>query len=266
MTSKTKSMKNLKGLTILLLAMMAIAFFFAGCSSDSENFDTSGEGKGGSMARFTFLKGYLYVVEESSLKTFDISNPDNPELIGTTEINAGVETIFPYEKYLFIGTNVGMYIYSVEDNPIPVFLSNFEHSYACDPVVVSGNTAYVTLRNGTACQTGPNRLEVVDVTNLKIPVLLNTIDMLNPHGLAVSDTVLFVCEGDYGLKVFNIKEKSNPVLIAHHDSIPSYDVITNYGRKELIVTGREGVFQYDFSNPYEIKELSKILSLPPRDE
>ncbi|MBK6264716.1 hypothetical protein JKA74_06680 [Marivirga sp. S37H4] len=259
-------MKNIKGLTILLLAMLAIAFFFSGCNSDSEGIDTSGEGKGGSMARFTFLKGYLYIVEESSLKTFDISNPDNPNLIGTTEINAGVETIFPYENYLFIGTKWGMYIYSVEDNPIPVFLSNFQHSYSCDPVVVSGNTAYVTLRNGTTCQSGPNRMEVVDVTDLGNPTLLNTVDMLNPHGLAVSDTVLFVCEGDYGLKVFNIKQKSDPVLIAHHDSIPSYDVIANYGRKELIVTGKEGVFQYDFSNPYELKQLSKILSLPGNDE
>jgi hypothetical protein len=251
----------MKGLVLLLLGMLALAFFLSGCLSDGD-FDTVGEGKGGSLARFTFLKGYLYIVDESTLKTFDISNPDNPELVGTTDIGAGVETIFPYENYLFIGTQWGMFIYSVEDSPVPIFLSNFEHSYACDPVVVSGNTAYVTLRSGTSCQSGSDRLEIVDVSNLQNPRLLNTVGMSNPHGLAVSDTILFVCEGDFGFKVFNIKQKSNPVLIANLDSIPSYDVITNYGRKELIITGKEGIFQYDYSNPYEIKQISKILSFP----
>jgi hypothetical protein len=105
-------------------------------------------------------------------------------------------------------------------------------------------------------------MEVVDVSDLRNPTLLNTIEMQNPHGLSVSDTVLFVCEGDFGFKVFNIKERSNPKLIAHYDSIPSYDVITNYGRKELIITGKNGIFQYDYSNPYELKELSQILSAP----
>lgn len=257
-------MKNLRGLALLLLAMLAILFFF-GCESEGNDIG-SGEGKGGSLARFTFLKGYLYIVDDVSLKTFDISNPDNPELVGTTEIGSGVETIFPYENYLFIGTQWGMFIYSVEDSPVPVFLSNFEHSYACDPVVVSGNFAYVTLRSGTTCQSGSDRLEVVDVSDLRNPTLLNTLGMQNPHGLAVSDTLLFVCEGDYGFKVFNIKQKSYPVEIAHYDSIPSYDVIANYGRKELIITGKEGIFQYDFSNPYELKQLSKILSLPANEE
>jgi hypothetical protein len=228
---------------------------------DSE-FDASGEGRGGSMARFTFLKGYLYVVDESSLKTFDISNPENPNLLETIDVGAGVETIFPYENYLFLGTQWGMKIYSLENGPIPSYLSDFEHSFACDPVVVSNSIAYVTLRSGTTCQTGTDRMEVVDVSDLRNPTLLNTIEMQNPHGLSVSDTVLFVCEGDFGFKVFNIKERSNPKLIAHYDSIPSYDVITNYGRKELIITGKNGIFQYDYSNPYELKELSQILSAP----
>ncbi|SMG40632.1 LVIVD repeat-containing protein [Marivirga sericea] len=252
-------MKNLKLYPVLILFTALVLSVLTSCSSDSE-FDGSGEGKGGSMARFTFLKGYLYVVDQSTLKTFDISNPENPNLLGTENVGDGVETIFPYENYLFLGTQWGMKIYSVEDDPIPNFLSDFEHSFSCDPVVVSNSIAYVTLRSGTTCQTGENRMEVVDVSDLRNPRLLNTIPMENPHGLSVSDTVLFVCEGDFGFKVFNIKDRSNPELISHYDSIPSYDVITNYGRKELIITGRNGIFQYDYQDPYQLKELSQILS------
>jgi hypothetical protein len=257
-------MKITKQSFISLLAVLAVMIVLPSCTSDGE-FDSSGEGRGGSMARFTFLKGYLYIVDETSLKTFDISNPENPNLLGTENVGAGVETIFPYENYLFLGTQWGMKIYSVENGPIPDFLSDFEHSFSCDPVVVSNSIAYVTLRSGTTCETGDDRMEVVDVSDLRNPELLTTIPMQNPHGLSVSDTVLFVCEGDFGFKVFNIKDRANPELISHYDSIPSYDVITNYGRKELIITGKEGIFQYDYNNPYELKKLSQILSFPENE-
>jgi hypothetical protein len=252
-------MKNFNLYSLQKIFLITISVIFSSCMSDSE-FDASGEGKGGSMARFTFLKGYLYIVDENTLKIFDISNPENPNLLGTENVGDGVETIFPYENYLFLGTQWGMKIYSVENDPVPSYLSDFEHSFACDPVVVSNSIAYVTLRSGTTCQTGNDRMEVVDVSDLRNPQLLNTIPMENPHGLSVSDTVLFVCEGDFGFKVFNIKDRANPQLVSHYDSIPSYDVITNYGRKELIITGKNGIFQYDYKDPHNLKELSQILS------
>jgi hypothetical protein len=241
------------------LLVLVMLLGFSACDigmSNDESF--GGEGKGGSLARFTILNNHLYVVDNTSLKTFDLSDPANPSLIGSMDIGAGVETIFPYEYLLFIGTQFGMQIFSVYDSPIPSFLSNFEHAFACDPVVVSGNTAYVTLRSGTTCRAGDDRLEVVDVTDLENPRLETTMPMLNPHGLSVSDSLLFICEGEQGFKVFNIKEKYNPVEIAYYDSIPSFDVISLYGKKELIITGPNGIYQFDYSDPYHLKQLSRI--------
>ena len=235
----------------------------AACSdgfSDGEvTGEFGGEGRGGSMARFTFLKGYLYIVEESALKTFDISQPASPRMISEIPIDVRVETIFPYENYLFLGTELGMYIYSLDSGPTPVFLSVFEHAFACDPVIVVNTTAYVTLRSGTSCFTGPDRMEVVDVSNLQEPRLVKTIDMINPHGLASSDTLLFVGEGDQGLKVFNIKNRQDPQLLHYFPDIPTYDLINNYSRKELIITGSAGVFQYNYERPDSIYQLSHIV-------
>ncbi|MFT4740618.1 MAG: hypothetical protein ACI9L9_001401, partial [Marivirga sp.] len=235
------------------------AVLLSSCLSESEG-DFTGEGRGGSMARFTFLKGYLYIVDNSSLKTIDIMQPENPQVISTIQLNAGIETIFPYENYLFLGSQFGMYIYSLEDGPVPTFLSLFEHSYSCDPVVVANGVAYVTLRSGTSCNAGPNRMEVVDVTDFTNPQLIQTIPMVNPHGLTISDTLLFVGEGDFGLKVFNIKDRRDPVLMSYDETIPTYDVINNYSRKELIITGSSGVYQYSYQNPDSLFQLSQIIS------
>ncbi len=152
-------------------AICSLLLLITSCSESFEDSEPnfSGEGKGGSTARFTFLKGYLYIVDETTLKTIDISQPDNPVIIATIDVGSGIETIFPYENYLFLGSQWGMYIYSLENGPAPTYLSLFEHSFACDPVVVANNIAYVTLRSGTSCATGPDRMEVIDVSNLSKP-------------------------------------------------------------------------------------------------
>lgn len=255
-------MKNLiRKILYTFSSLILVSIILTACFSESMD-DFSGEGRGGSMARFTFLKGYLYIVDNSSLKTIDISQPENPQVISTIQLEAGVETIYPYENYLFLGTQFGMYIYSLENGPIPTYLSLFQHSYACDPVVVANGVAYVTLRSDAGCNVGPNRMEVVDVTDFTQPKLIETIDMVNPHGLAVSDTLLFVGEGDFGLKVFNIKNRRSPVLINFDESIPTFDVINNYSKRELILTGSSGVFQYSYQRPDSLYQLSKMLVQP----
>jgi hypothetical protein len=60
-----------------------------------ENSNSSGiqNGTGGSLARFTLAGNYLYVIEDASLKTFDVTNPANPILKNTLGIGNNIETI-----------------------------------------------------------------------------------------------------------------------------------------------------------------------------
>jgi hypothetical protein len=215
-------------------------------------------GQGGSMARFTLMNSRLYTVNETQLKLFDVSNPQNPLFIDKINLGWGIETIFPYQNKLFIGSTTGMHIYDATNPSSPQKLSTYRHVTSCDPVVVSGNYAYVTLRSGNFCQQGVNLLEVLNVEDPKNPKLVKSFAMQNPHGLGLSGNHLFICEGDYGLKSFNA---SNPLdvgekLLQHVKSIKATDVIP--GPKSLIVTGEDGIYQFNYSNPGRLTLLSKI--------
>ncbi len=59
-----------------------------------------------------------------------------------------VETIFISDEHMYVGTSNGMHILSLEEPSVPILLSTYQHITACDPVVVDGNKAYVTLRSG----------------------------------------------------------------------------------------------------------------------
>jgi hypothetical protein len=152
----------------------------------------------------------------------------------------------------------GMYIYDLADPVQPEYISQYWHVTSCDPVVVEGNYAYITLRTGNTCQTDVNQLEIVDIHDLGEPELLKSYPMYNPHGLGIDDGILFICDGEDGLKVYDAKDpfllKSN--MIAHFRDIHTYDVIPV--NEVLLMIGRDGFYQYDYSDLQDITMLSMI--------
>jgi len=219
-------------------------------------------GIGGSMARFTISQGHLYAVTWYSLIPMQISDPVNPNVLPEVRLGFGIETIFPYQDKLFIGAQNGMHIYDVANPAAPERLSMYRHINACDPVVVQGRYAYVTLRSGTECDGFSNQLDVVDISDLRNPQLFKTFEMANPHGLAIDGDRLFICEGEFGLKYF---DASNPAkiggsLLAHYDNFHAFDVIAY--QEVLMMIGRDGLYQYDYSDPTALKLLSVIQIVP----
>ncbi|SDS25152.1 hypothetical protein [Gramella sp. MAR_2010_147] len=201
-------------------------------------------GTGGSMARFSLNDDHLYVADESSLSTFDISTPSSPDLLKNEYVGWQVETIFNYENHLYLGSSTGMYIYTIEDPANPQQKSFLQHVRGCDPVVVKDNYAYVTIRGGNACGQNMNQLDVVDVSDKSNPKLVNSYEMTNPYGLGVKDNWLFVCDGNAGLKIFGIEETPNLKYIDQFSNINTYDVIPLDER--LLMVGDNILYQYSY--------------------
>lgn len=218
----------------------------------------SGSGVGGSMARFTIAADHLYLLDGNDVQTVNVTDEINPIAKTRTEIAWDIETIFPYKSNLFIGSASGMHILDITSPESPVRLSTYQHIRSCDPVVVDEQYAYVTLRSGTTCQGFTNQLEVIDITDLKSPQLLKTYPMTNPHGLGIDNKTLFICDGDDGLKAFDASDvlKIDQAQIAHYKEINAFDVIPF--NNILMMIGQDGIFQFDYSNPKDIRMLSRI--------
>ena len=239
-----------------------LGLFALSCSSDSADFSaaaSSGTGIGGSLARFTILGDYLYTVDNTSLTTFDISSPEAPDKIDETVVTQGVETIFPLKDHLLLGTQRGMFIYKVGENGYPAFVSSYEHVVSCDPVVANQNYAYVTLRVSDCRQAAAgaaNTLDVIDISNIQTPNLVNSLSMDGPYGLGLDGSVLFVCEGVNGLRVFNLDDPESPQEIDYLTDINAVDVIPLDGT--LLVVGPDALIQLDYSDINNIRVVSQM--------
>lgn len=239
----------------------SVAEFDDMVTSPSGNSQGGGTGIGGSMARFTIVGNFLYTIDESSMDLFDLSQPFEPAHAGNVHIGWGIETIFPYGENLFIGSNSGMFIYDNSVPTQPTLIGEFAHATACDPVFIKGDYAYVTLRSGNACQGFTDQLDLVNITNLTNPYLVKTFPMDNPHGLSIKGEKLFLCEGDFGLKSFDITDPLtlNQHLQDHVKNIHAFDAISLPGMEDVVmVIGEDGFYQYSFDTNGNLDLLSKI--------
>ena len=245
---------------------VCVTLLIASCSDgkySSEAATDISSGKGGSMARFAIKGDVLYTVSTNTLKVFNIADAANPKHSDLRDVQVGfdVETIFPMDTLLFIGSRSGMYIYSISEPRFPELLGQALHFRSCDPVVAQGQFAYVTLNtNASSCGAVPNNvLEIYDIGNPTKPVLKKSVSMKGPTGLGVDGSKLFVC--DKGLKVFNIEDPLNIKQIddlADIDQVnirDTYDVIPVNGL--LILVAKEGLYQFDYTEAY-LKFVSKI--------
>lgn len=232
--------------------------FSSSLSSTSSSTTTMAPGTGlaGSMARFCIYQNYLYTLDQSDMKLFDITNPSSPVAGMIINMSWGIETIFPYQDKLFIGATNGVFIYDNSNPGAPVQLSQFVHASSCDPVVVQGNYAFSTLRSGTTCNGYTNQLDVIDITNISSPVLKVSYQMTNPHGLGIDGNTLFICDAEAGLKVY---DATNPLSIVLSQTITGFipfDVIPL--NHDLIIVADDGLYQYDYTNPASLQLLSKL--------
>ncbi|MBK7408998.1 MAG: hypothetical protein IPJ40_13615 [Saprospirales bacterium] len=260
-------MRQLYIITILLATV-----WLQSCYSEKSDSIAPGDGTtgvAGSYARFMIVDDFLYVVDRESIKTYSLENPADPNYLSEQFIGSNIETIFNLGDKLFIGAGSGLYVYTIGSTGIPQAAGQFLYSEfnfgfePCDPVVANDTYAYVTLNTTNRIQRcrvsvdeQVNLLNIFNITNVYQPFLVAQYNMYNPKGVGLDGDILFICEDSQGLKVYNVADPENIQLLKHFTGFTAFDVIPLGGL--LLVVGPDNVYQFDYSNPENIIQISEI--------
>jgi hypothetical protein len=122
-------------------------------------------------------------------------------------------------------------------------------------VVVSGNTAYITVRGGNSCGAIEDQVNVIDFADVTNPTLTSTYLVDQPYGLGVRDNRLYVCCGSQGLKVFDALNPAALVLEHTYDANVT-DVIPL--ASHLIAVGSNKIIQYNYGENDTLEQISVI--------
>ena len=215
-------------------------------------------GKAGSMSRFAIVNNYLYAVSNSKLFSVDVSTISQPVIAANQNIGWNIETLYPFKDKLFIGSQTGMFIYGLTNPASPSYISGFSHARLCDPVIADDNYAYITLHaSANICVGTQNELDVVKISNITSPVLVKQVNLTKPKGLSKDGNLLFVCDDDAGIRVFDITNPENPILKQTIPLAATYDIICNNGI--ALVSAKDGLHQYNYSNANNVVKLSSFV-------
>lgn len=247
--------------TLIAASALFLSACDKGANSSATNADafannSSGSGKGGSLARFTIAMNHLYVVDNQKLYTYSLTTGNDPQLKDTKSIGSDIETIYSYKDKLFIGSQSAMYVFSISDEANPSQLGTASHVRACDPVVANDSIAYVTVRTGTNCGGNRNALFVYDVRQVLQPVEKNVVPLENPHGLGMNANRLYVCNGSNGMNVYDITNPLLPKLIKKINDDTYFDVIPTDNLLICMVQG--GTVLYQYESTQELVKVAKI--------
>ncbi|PWT72201.1 MAG: hypothetical protein C5B59_16390 [Bacteroidetes bacterium] len=216
-------------------------------------------GIAGSTSSFATVNDRLYTVDGFQMQIFNIQDPLDPSLANKVQLNWNVETVFPFEDKLFLGTTNGVYAFDIKSSPDqPVSLGQFAHARACDPVIVDNQYAFVTLTTGSSCGGAQDELDILNISNDSQFSwnLVKTYPMFHPHGLAKDGKTLFICDDTQGLKIYDASDVNNLKMIQQINLPKTYDVITTNGL--ALVATTSGLYQFDYHDLSNIHHLSKL--------
>jgi len=239
------------------LFFLIVIIFFASCEKFNVSPESEATGKSGSISRFAIKDNLMYAIDANYLRVFDISNSDHPVLVESTKVDYGLETIFIYGNYIYLGAVDGVYVIDINNPTAPHQLQKMEHHVSCDPVVVQNNYAYSTQRvSATGCgdHWTQSELAVYDVSNINQSVLKNEIVMDEPFGLAAEGNWLYVCDG--GIVVFDITDPASPIRKDLVQVDNAHDIILNY--PYMLVATSTSFELYNYSDPMNIHFVSTL--------
>ena len=244
-----------------LFFCLVVYVFLAGpsCTKDGggKGFTSPTTGKGGSLARFTVVGSYLYAIDKTHLKVFDISS-EKPLLKSSKDVGFEIETIFPFKDKLFIGSTSVVHIFSIENPENPMKLSTAispEILRRCDPVVAKDTVAYATLRTNATCGGSASILAVYDIRDVLNPSQVYSEGLVEPYGLGYSGDALYVCDKN-SLVVFDISNAFMPERITQVEGEQFFDVIA-YDNTLVCWTAR-GVALFDITKKFDPRLITNI--------
>ncbi len=264
MQNKLRTMKTIS----LLAASICILAFFYGCypedsvSTESNQTDS----QVGSYSTMLTIGANLYLVNETSISTYDVSDASQPVLLNKQEVGFDIESIYHHEGLLLIGSAASMFIYSLDEKGIPIregsedYFQPFDNTQCFhDPIVAKGNLAYVTLSTDLVqCgwRFGIDELRVYDISDFNNVDHLSTYGLSNPKGLALGEEKLFVCDALDGLYVFDLSNPERPEFEQLFDGFSAFDALVRGNL--LIVVASDRLLQYDISDESSIRLISEF--------
>jgi len=197
-----------------------------------------------------FIQGnYAYIANESSgLQIVDISDPYNPQLIGSYDTSGQAGGVYVSGDYAYIsdGNSGDLLIFDVSDPTSPFLKGVFDTASPCQGIFVSGSYAYFC---------SGSTLFIVDVSNPSDPHAVASVIFFDPHDVFVRGNYAYVSDMHEGLYIVDVSDPTSPKVLGNCRNFVDHRVggvpwnLYVAGNYAYIADSKLGLQIVDVSNP-----------------
>ena len=194
------------------------------------NFNLSGGGGGGGGTKANCVRAagnyaYFTTYDASGLFVVNISNPSNPQSLGTVSSTSNylLENLDLNGNTLAVCAHTdGVLLYDISSPSDPVHTASISANNAWT-VVISDNFAYVA---------DEDKILVVNISNLYSPVNIGETQMTNAvKGLAVDNGFIYAALGSDGVDIYTLNDPENPQYLDNYNTTTLANCIAPFDGK-----------------------------------
>ena len=196
-----------------------------------------------SAVALTLLGNLAFVADSGfGLLILDVSDPASPRQVGQYAISGGAGDLVLAVPYLFVASGEGLAMIDILDPTNPSSIGYIPLSSRVFAVDVAGSLVFAGTRN----------LDIISFANPAAPVALASY----PQPSTVTDveadgTLVYVCDFENGLSIFDISDPAAPVLVAGQGTLHNALCLTVDA--PLVMTGdTSGLSVFDAANPASV--------------
>lgn len=183
------------------------------------------------------IKGdFVYTARYDGLfEIINISNPEQPLLVASihiADIIPGVDgKVVISDTLAFVLGRNAVHVINISDPLSPEYSASFDYSWTSD-IIISDNIAYIS---------GYSGLIILDIYDIHSPQELGSLSG-KLDGICLMDTLIYGVHSSSAnnLRIINISDSSNPVLISNNFDLPIYSSadIGYYDIHVFVVNGK----------------------------
>lgn len=198
----------------------------------------------GGVSDMVIEDGLAYIVNGDGFQIWDVSNPQNPNYVGSSTTTESPKRVVVSGHYAYIADGIyGLRIFDVADPSQPAEVGYFKSFSVAQEVAVHGSYVYLA-----ESLDGLLVIDVSDMENAELVSQINTPD--NAADIAIDDNYCYVADWMGGMRIYDITDPADPVEAGVYDAI-------NIWRLDV-----EGDYAYvsDFSSTLHVVDISEPTS------
>jgi len=158
---------------------------------------------------------YLTTVYSRNFQIIDFSNPSNPLLKGSLNINFLGEIYDVKGDYAYLSGSDSLQIIDISDPTDPSFLGSYQLYQYINRIVVSGDYAYIA---GSIDVDDNRGLTILDISDPNNPVFVfkGQTDGY-AFDVVVDGSYAYMADGDEGLEIFDVSNPATSFKIVHSE-------------------------------------------------